>query len=118
MFTFARSEHSLIEQIPFPYLLPRPVCHSVHGRGVYPSMQWAGGVYPSMQRAGGVCPGGVIDIPGQTPPGQIPPPSPQRRPLKRVVRILLECILVRSTFILVIFPGIKEVLETFTRRFE
>ena len=80
-------------------------------------MQWAGGVYPSMQRAGGVCPGGVMDTSGQTPPGQTPPPQ-QRRPLKRAVRILLECILVRSTFILVIFPGIEEVLETITRRFE
>ena len=34
---------------------------------------------------------------GQTPPGQTPPrqtPPPSRRPLQRMVRILLECILV------------------------
>ena len=43
-----------------------------------------------------------VDTPWQTPPGQTPPrqtppgqtpPHPERRPLQRTVRILLECIL-------------------------
>ena len=29
------------------------------GRGVYPSVHWAGGVYPTMHWAGGCLPGGV-----------------------------------------------------------
>ena len=47
------------------------VSHSVHRGEVYPYMQW-----------------------GCTPPGHRPPPP--RRSLKRVVRILLECILVTN----------------------
>ena len=59
-----------------------PTCN---GKGdVYPSMQWGRGCgrHPPRQRP-----------PGQIQPGQNPPP-PERRPLKRAVRILLECILI------------------------
>ena len=34
----------------------------------------------------------LIDTPGPTPPWQTPPPPKKRRPLKRAVCILLECI--------------------------
>ena len=74
-----------IEKNPY-YLLQRscgkvmftPVCDSVHGGGV------SGRHLPS----------------GQTPPRQTPPcaGTPQRRPLQRTVRILLECILVVFNF--------------------
>ena len=61
-----------------------PVCDSVHrGVGVYPSMQWAMGCTSSRQ------------IPlGRHPLRQTP--LPLRWPLKRAVRILLECILVQD----------------------
>ena len=68
-------------------------------RGVYASMQWAEGVSASGSRD--------VHPPGHTPPRQTPPDIPcpwantswadtprQRWPLKREVRILLECIIV------------------------
>ena len=64
------------------------VCHSFYPWGVYPCMQWAGeGV--CIPACNGVClPLGPKGVP------QGVYPLPPRRPLKRAVRILLECILV------------------------
>ena len=79
-----------------------PVCHSVHRGVVYPSMQWSGCVYSSMQRAEDVYPSMQWGRPpwadtlplARNPPGR--PPPQKRRPLKRAVRVLQECILVLS----------------------
>ena len=68
------------------------VKNSVH-RGMYPSMHWGGGVADTT--LADTPPGRDppwVDTPGQTPP---------QRPLQRTVRILLECILVCSTFFIV-----------------
>ena len=60
-----------------------------HGGGGYPSMQWTKGCIPACNGAGG-----MVDTPlGRHPPLAYTPPG--RRPLKRAVRILLECILVQ-----------------------
>ena len=84
-FSFYRPQTKLREGIVFT-----PVCDSVHGGGgVYPSMQWAGGVHPARQTP-----------PGQTPPRETPPP---RRQLKRALRILLEYILVITSFNLPVY---------------
>ena len=72
--------------------------------GVYPSMQWAGGCT-------------LADTPPiQTTPWQIPPP---RRQLKRVLRILLECILVQVKFynLVLVFVLFVTILLSFIRVF-
>ena len=74
------------------YNVFKPVCHSVQGGGAYPSMQWGGGVCLWVK--------GMCTPRGHTHPGRHPlgrhPHSLWRWPLNRVVRILLECILVQD----------------------
>ena len=77
-----------------------------HGEGGYPSMQWTKGCIAACNGAGGMVdtplgrhPLWQTPPPWQAPPGRHPwadtPPPLRRRPLKRAVRILLECILVQ-----------------------
>ena len=67
--------------------LPRGVS-TIQTPGHYPSMQW--GCLPR----GGVCPGGMYSREVSTTHTPLPRASPPKRPLKRAVRIVLECILV------------------------
>ena len=82
------------------------VKNSVHRAGVYPSIQWAEGVYTPQHTPSWAYttprpthnPHADTQAPGRhTTPGQTHPPTP-RWSLKRAVCILLECILVETSF--------------------
>ena len=129
MFLHLSVSHSVHSGEVYPSVHWAVVCVSQHAleRGLYPSMHWAGGyvsqhalggcVYPSMHWVGGVpmgcvprcvCPGCVAG--GCLPRGVYTPRSrgrhppwtrgAPRRPLQRMVRILLKRILVYYFLIL------------------
>ena len=110
---------------PLSAAITSRLCHSLCpgvGGGCYPSMQWVGVCLPP-------CPEGCLALgpgdctppwthpPKQTPawtpplrrhhhpptPGQTDPP-PERWPLKRTVRILVECILVTTATVCLYLP--------------
>ena len=68
------------------HVLCREGCVSRHalGRGLYPSMHWAGGVYPSMHWAGGCLPGGVSAKGGVYPGGVCPGGDCHTHPVDRM----------------------------------